>query len=334
MTWVLERPVYLLLLLLLPVLIYLRHFRRNRGSRIVFPFVFHGGAGFRPPATGRALLYRLSSGLFWVAFILLIFSLAGPTRTVRERVFLSRGLDIMIVLDVSPSMAARDVQPVNRLEAARTVVRRFVEQRENDHIGLVGFSREAVLRVPPTLDHDRVVQSLNDLYLMEMGDGTAIGMALALSSLHLQSTTAEDKLIILLTDGVNNAGEISPEAAAEVAGRNGVRIYAIGLGTEGEVEIEFTNPEDGQTYRGTLRDGYNPESLRRIAEATGGRFFAAASGGTLEAIFNAIGTAESTERRVRVQVQRRPEHQLFLLLAVIFLLVDIFLRRVVVGAAP
>ncbi|TVR66239.1 MAG: VWA domain-containing protein [Spirochaetaceae bacterium] len=332
--WVLERPGYMLLLLLVPFLVYLRHFRSNRGGRIAFPFTFYGGEGFRAPVTGRSLLLRVSTLVFWSAVVLLIVALSGPTRTVRERIFLTRGLDIMVVLDVSPTMAARDVQPVNRLEAARAVVRRFVEQRENDHIGLVGFSLEAALRVPPTLNHDLLLDSLDRLYLMEMGDGTAIGMALALASLHLQGTEGGDKIIILLTDGVNNAGEISPEAAAEVAGSLGIRIYAIGVGSEGEAEIEFVNPEDGRTYRGTVREGYDPDALRRIAELTGGRFFSAAGGGTLEAVFNAINTAETAERRVRVQVHRRPRHQLVLMIALALLLFDVILRRLLVGVAP
>lgn len=331
---VLERPVYLLLFLILPFLVYLRHFRKNRGGRVIFPFVFSDGSGFRAPLTGRLVLLRISSLLFWSAVALLIFALAGPTRTIRERVFMTRGMDIMIVLDVSPTMAARDVQPVNRLEAARSVVRRFVEQRENDHIGLVGFSLEAALRVPPTLNHDLVLDSLEQLYLMEMGDGTAIGMALALATLHLQGTEGSEKIIILLTDGVNNAGEISPEAAAEVAGSLGIRIYAIGVGSEGEAEIEFHNPEDGRTYRGTVREGYDPEALRRIADLSGGRFFSAGGGGTLEAVFNAISTAETMERRVRVQVHRRPRHQLFLVAALVFLVVDLVLRRLLAGVVP
>ncbi|POR03595.1 magnesium chelatase [Alkalispirochaeta sphaeroplastigenens] len=332
--WVLDRPVYLLLLLILPVLMYVRHFWYRRGSRIIFPFTFCGGEGFRAPLTGRVVLLRISHLCFWVALVLLVIALAGPTRTVRERIFLTRGLDIMLVLDVSPTMAARDVQPVNRLEAARAVARRFVEHRENDQIGLVAFSLEAALRVPPTLNHDLVISSLEEVSLMEYGDGTAIGMALALASLHLHGSDGQEQVIILLTDGVNNAGEISPEAAAEVAGRSGIRIHTIGVGSEGEAEIEFRHPEDGRTYRGTVREGYDPESLRRIAELTGGRFFSAASGGSLEAVFNAIGTVETSERRVRVQVHRHPQHQQLLLLALILLVLDLVLRRLLIGSAP
>jgi Ca-activated chloride channel family protein len=214
------------------------------------------------------------------------------------------------------------------------VIRRFVEQRPNDHIGLVGFSAEAALRVPPTLNYDHLLQSLDSMQLMELGDGTAIGMGLALASLHMQSSSAEDQVIVLLTDGVNNAGEISPEAAAEVAGQAGVRIYAIGVGSGQEARIEVRDPETGQLYRGTVRDSYDRTTLERIAELSGGSYFTAGSAGTLEAIFNAIGTAENTERRGQIRVIREPHHRRLILWALAFLIADALVRRTLVGSAP
>lgn len=333
--WVLERPILLLFLLLLPVLVYVRHVRKFPGSRIDFPFVIaRGGYSLKTPLTIRIFLLRCSHLLFWSAMVLLVVAITGPTRTIRERIFLSRGLDIIFVVDQSPTMAATDVQPGNRLDAARTVIRRFVDQREGDHIGVVGFSRDAALRVPITLDHQRVIDSLDTMYLMEYGDGTAIGLAIALATLHLQSSDGERRIIILLTDGVNNAGEISPEAAAELARQAGARLYAIGIGSEPEVEIEFRNPEDGRVYRGTVRDSYDDARLTEIAERSGGQFFEAASGGTLEAILNAIGSAEASERRVRTRVRREPEHRGLLLIALFLLLGDIVLRRLILGVAP
>jgi len=284
--------------------------------------------------TVRRILIRMGALLFWSAWVLLIVALAGPTRTERERIYLSRGADIVLVLDQSASMAAQDFQPTNRFETARAVIRRFITRRVNDHVGLVGFSAEAALRVPPTRNYDHLITSLEDMALMELGDGTAIGMGLALATLHLQGSEAEKQAIVLLTDGVNNAGEISPEAAAEVAGRQGVRIYAIGVGSGQEARIEVRDPEDGQLYRGTVRDSYDEATLQRIAELSGGTYFSAGSSGTLEAIFNAIGTAEDTERRVRVQVRRYPQHRRLIILAVFFLAADLFLRRFLGGYAP
>lgn len=331
---ILERPIYLALLLLIPVGIYLRHIWPRRGGRILLPFVVWGGERFRGPLTVRQIAVRISTVLFWGAWVLLIIAAAGPTRTERERIFVSRGADIMLVIDQSASMAAQDFQPTNRFETARAVIRQFVEQRVNDHVGLVGFSAEAALRVPPTLNYDHLLSSMEEMRLMELGDGTAVGMGIALATLHLQGGDATQQVIILLTDGVNNAGEISPAAAAEVAGRQGVKIYAIGVGSGQEAEIEVRDPEDGQLYRGTVRESYDEETLRRIAELSGGTFFSAGSSGTLEAIFNAIGSAEDTERRVRVEVRRYPQHRKLIVLALFFLIGDIVLRRVIGGFSP
>ncbi len=332
--WVLERPVFLLLLLLLPPLIILRHYRSRRGGRLVFPFVVWQGAQFSAPPTFRGLGMRLAALMFWSAWILLIVALAGPTQTTRERVFLSRGTDIMIVLDESASMAAQDFRPSTRFDTARSVIRSFVRQRGNDHVGLIGFSADAALRVPPTTDHEFLNRALESVGLMELGDGTAIGMGLALATLHLRDSSAANKVIILLTDGVNNAGEISPEAAAEVAGENGIRVYAIGVGSGEEAEIEVRNPETGQLFRGTVRDSFDEETLQNIAAISGGTFFSATGAGTLEAIFNAIDATETPERRVRIEVRRRPVHRGLLLIALALLVGEVFLRRTLIGASP
>ncbi len=332
--WILERPGYLIILLILPALVYIRHFWPRRGGRIPFPVSLWEGERFKAPLTFRVVMIRFSALLFWSAWVLMVIAAAGPTRTERERIYLSRGVDIVIVLDQSASMAAQDLQPTNRFETAKAVIRRFIGQRLNDHIGLVGFSAEAALRVPPTLRHEQVLQSLDDMLLMELGDGTAIGMGLALASLHLQGSGAENQVIVLLTDGVNNSGEISPEAAAEVAGRQGVKIYTIGVGSGQEARIEVRNPQDGQLYRGTVRESYDAETLERIADLSGGSYFSAGSSGALEAIFNAIGTAEDTERRVRVQVRRFPYHRRFILLALVLLAADLIIRRLFGGASP
>lgn len=332
--WVLERPVYLLALLLIPPLVYLRHVYPKRGGRLVFPFTIWDGSLFAPPATFRGIGMRLATVMFWSAWVLLIVALSGPTQTTRERVFLSRGSDIMIVLDESASMAAQDFRPSTRFETARTVIRQFVLQRGNDHIGLVGFSAEAALRVPPTTNYEYLLDALDSMQLMELGDGTAIGMGLAFAALHLRGSNATNKVIILLTDGVNNAGEISPEAAAEVAGDGDIRIYAIGVGSGDEAELEVRNPETGELYRGTVRDGYDGETLKRIANLSGGTYFSATGAGTLEAIFDAIDTAETVERRVRIEVRRRPVHRSFLIVALALLVGELVLRRLLIGAVP
>lgn len=332
--WVLERPAFLLVLLLIPPLVYLRHFDPRRGGRFVLPFVLWDGARFSSPSTFRGIGMRLATLMFWSSWVLLVVALAGPTQTTRERVFLNRGSDIMIVLDESASMAAQDFRPSTRFGTAREVIKQFVRQRGNDHIGLVGFSAEAALRVPPTTNYSYLIDALDSVELMELGDGTAIGMGLALATLHLRGSSAREKVIVLLTDGVNNTGEISPEAASEVAGENGIKIYAIGVGSGEEADIEVRDPETGELYRGTVQDGYDGETLTRIADLSGGKYFSATGAGTLEAIFDAIDTAETVERRVRIEVRRRPVHRNFLIIALMLLVGEIVLRRLLIGATP
>jgi Ca-activated chloride channel family protein len=332
--WVLENPGYLLLLAAFPPVAYLRHIHPRRGGRLPVPFSIYDGEIFRAPASLRVLLIRVSHVAFWTGCVLFIVAAAGPTRTTRERIYLTRGIDIMLVVDQSASMAAQDFQPVNRFETARSVIRRFVEQRPNDHIGLVGFSAEAALRVPPTLNYEYLLQSMDGMQLMELGDGTAIGMGLALATLHLRGSSAEQRVIVLLTDGVNNAGEISPEAAAEVAAETGIRIYAVGVGSGREARIEVRDPETGQLYRGTVRDSYDATTLERISELSSGSFFTAGSAGTLQSIFDAIGTAESTERRVQIRVNREPRHRPVLFVAIALVGLDLIVRRLLLGVAP
>jgi Ca-activated chloride channel homolog len=325
--WVFDRPAYLLLLLLVPVLIYFRHFWRGRGGMLSFPFGVWGGAGFSPPATAMSALIVVSSLLFWLGVTVLVLALAGPQRVTRERSFLTRGVDIMIVLDQSPTMAARDFRPDNRFEAARGVVRRFVSLRENDPIGLVGFGAEASLRVPPTIDYEYLLAELDRMRILEMGDGTAIGMGLAVAALHLEGSRAPRKAIVLLTDGINNAGEIQPETAARAARSLNIEIYVVGIGSGQEVAIELLDPESGQTLRGSVRDGFDEESLRAIAEVGGGRYYYAGSNTALQAVFDAIDTVERVEQRSLLRVVRDPYDRLLILIGLGLVVFDFLVRR-------
>ncbi len=256
---------------------------------------------------------------FWIGMASLIVTLAGPVKTDREKVYLSQGVDIMIVLDESPSMAGKDFPPVNRFEAARQTIREFLLTRENDSFGLVSFGKNAALRIPPTRDYDLFKERLNSLQIMDLGDGSALGMGIALAALHLENTSGSNKVIILLTDGANNAGIIQPETAAEIAGRSGVRIYTIGIGTEGEIPIEFTNPKTGTLISAYSREGYDEDLLKKLANITGGEYFKAASPGTLNAIFKAIDSVETIQKRVKTKVHRETLHRQFLITALLLL---------------
>ena len=324
-----ETPQYLLLLLLLPPLIYFRHFRKNKGGIISFPFKVWKGSGFYPSQLFLKSILFFLAVLFWMGIILFILVLGGPSLSRHEKLFLSRGVDIMIVFDQSPSMAGKDFPPVNRFETAKEMTSHFIAGRENDPIGIVSFGTDAVLRVPPTLDYNLLSDRLNSLQIMELGDGTAIGMGLAVAALHLSNSNATEKIIILLTDGENNSGEIQPETSASIAQKLGIRIYSIGIGRSGEVAAEFTDPETGSVYSATLQSNFDELLLKKIAEESGGRYFHAVSPGTLEAVFQTIDSLESVERLVKMQVVFEPLHHLFILIGFILIMTEFVVRKVV-----
>lgn len=325
--WIFEHPAALALFVLLPVGIFARHFWRRRGGRILYPFRIWGKAGFDPGLLAVRVLHGFVSICFWAGVSLLIVALAGPARVSRERIFLNRGIDMMIVLDESPSMAAQDFVPENRFEAAKSVIRRFVSERENDAIGLVTFSREAALRVPLTLDYDRLLSSLQELEIMSLGDGTAVGMGLALAALHLRPGEAEEKVIVLLTDGKSNAGEIAPQTASDIASQLGMRVYTIGIGSKEPTPLEFTDPRTGERYRGTFEQGFDEQLLRNVAGETGGTYFYAGTSGTLDAVFQAIDSIATVEKRARIEVRRDPRHRRFLMLGLAFIGLEFLVKR-------
>lgn len=324
---VFDRPALLLLLLAVPLLIYLRHFWHGRGGTLTFPFGVWGGRGFTPPRTAASIFVAIAAISFWIGVIVLVTALAGPQRVTRERSYLTRGVDIVFVLDQSPTMAARDFQPENRFEAARSMIRRFVALRQNDPIGIVGFGLEASLRVPPTIDYEHFVAVLDQMEIFEMGDGTAIGMGIATAALHLERSNAPRKAIVLLTDGVNNAGEIQPETAARAARSLGIGLYIIGIGSDGEVEIEIRDPETGQLLRGTIRESFDQNAMLELADIAGGRYFYAGSSTALQAAFDAIDTVERVEQRSLLRVVREPLDQLLIFWGVGFIGIDFLIRR-------
>ena len=325
--WTLEQPGFLFLLLLLPAGVYFRHFSKRRGGRL--PFSFSLWRGDRVGVPNRFMRFMLFTGQvsFWAGVVLFIIALAGPGKSFRERLYLNRGLDIMIVLDESPSMAAQDFQPYNRFETAKEVIRGFLSKRENDAVGLVSFATEAALRIPPTFDREAFLERLDSLSLMTMGEGTAIGMGIAVAALHLQRSSAERGVIVLLTDGENNAGEIQPESAAAIAASIGIRIYVIGIGSQGEVTIEFRDPQTGKVTRGRWNSRFDEKLLARIAESAGGRYFSAKSPGALASVFRIIDSIETGEKRTKTIIRIERKYHLFILAGLCCILFEFFIRK-------
>jgi Ca-activated chloride channel family protein len=229
----------------------------------------------------------------WGGIALIIIALARPQERLTSVERNAEGIDIVMVLDMSTSMRAEDLKP-NRFEAAREVVKSFVDKRNSDRIGLVTFAMKSFTVVPPTLDY-RLLKSLVDE--LEMGiieDGTAIGMGIATAINRLKESEAESKVIILLTDGQNNAGEIDPVTAADLALTYDIRIYTIGAGTRGTAPYPIQDPIFGQRYQNVQVD-IDEEMLTSVAELTGGEYFRATDTDELERIYDVIDELEKTE---------------------------------------
>jgi Ca-activated chloride channel family protein len=235
-------------------------------------------------------------------------------------------------MDVSSSMLAEDLGP-NRLEAAKEVAATFVQGRRNDRIGLVAFAGEAYTQAPLTLDYNVIVGLLSELSVGMIEDGTAVGMGLATAVKRLESSDAESKVVVLLTDGRSNRGEIGPATAARLAQALGVRVYTIGAGTQGTARIPVDDPLRGRRYV-NMRVELDEPTLREVAEITGGRYFRATDRESLEAVYAEIDELETTEIQVDHFTQYGEEFPLILGAGLLLLLTELGLAQTVLRKLP
>ena len=317
-----KNPEFLFALVFVPFLIYryVRRERRRQGS-IRFPDL--GVIRRIPPS----IVLRLRHGLIvlrCLALILLIVALARPRSGREEREIFTRGIDIVLALDVSGSMAHKDLdqQRKSRLQVSKEVVSQFVRGRVNDRLGLVVFAGESYTQCPLTLDYGIFLSFLNEVRLAEDSwDGTAIGTGIITAVNRLRRSEAESRVIILLTDGVNNRGEVDPVTAARAAHAVGIRIYTIGAGSDGVIVM-------GQgLLQQQVRVEIDEETLTEVADITGGRYFRATSEKKLEEIYRAIGEMEKTEVKTRDYVDYSELFTLFLWPALLFLGVELLLAN-------
>ena len=244
------------------------------------------------PATFKEHLRHLPFALRMLALIFLIIALARPQNFSAGQSVNAEGIDIAMVLDISGSMLAEDFKP-NRLDAAKNVIDNFVSARTTDRIGLVIFSREAFTQCPLTIDYSVLRNLLGDIRTGMIEDGTAIGNGIANGINRLKDSDAESRVIILLTDGVNNAGEVDPISAAEIASTFGIRIYTIGVGTRGQAPYPVQTPF-GTRYQ-MVPVEIDEVILKKIADITGGEYFRATNNRALEEIYNKIDKMEKTK---------------------------------------
>ncbi len=242
-TWTLASPAWLLLLLALPLAWYWQ--RRNRRRALVLPALATVGA---LPQSWRQRLRAMPALLRTLAFIGCVVGMARPQELAAGKPLTTSGVDIVLAIDASGSMKAEDFQPRNRLEVAKQAAADFIGGRSSDRIGLVTFAGQAVTQTPLTLDHGALAEAIGRVRIGGLAEGTAIGTALATSVNRLRASDARSKVAILLTDGVNNAGQVDPLTAAETARALGVRVYTIGVGTTGEAPYLLEDPRFGRRY--------------------------------------------------------------------------------------
>lgn len=280
-------PAYLLLLALLAPLVYLELKKRRAAIR------FSDTAFFKTARNRGPILRRIPFGLTCVALILIALALARPQRgRVYEEVE-TQGIDIMLCLDISTSMRAEDFVPRNRLHVARERAKEFIERRKGDRIGLVIFAADALTQCPLTTDHAILKGLLDYVDFGILEDGTAIGTGLATAVARLKDSRANDRTIVLLTDGVNNRGEIDPVSAAQIARTYGIKVYCIGVGTKGLVPYPVDHPVYGRRYTQVEID-FDFNTLNEIARITGGRAFLASDGAALKTVYDEIDRMEPT----------------------------------------
>ncbi len=308
----LANPWWLLLLLALPALAWHHHRRHSPGALTYsrLPLPASGQAPGRPARRGRgAWRLHLPFYLRLAALGCLAMALARPQLGYAWEESLTEGIDIELVLDISGSMAAEDFLPQNRLAVAKQVVKQFIAGRTGDRIGLVVFSGSAMTRAPLTTDHAMLQLLVDSVELNSLPDGTAIGVALAAGAARLRSSPAKTRIMVLVTDGGNNAGEIDPLSAAAMCKGLGLKVYTVGVGTAGRVPVPvpMQDPETGriEIHRQLMNVSVDEQLLHLIAQRTGGHYWKATDRRSLQEIFGDIDRLEKTPLRVKRYVRYR-----------------------------
>lgn len=313
-----QDPWILGLLLFLPILALLRRFVRPHGA-----LTYSSTRGI--PQTGTWRLH-LPFALRLLALAALIVAAARPQLGLAREESQTEGIDIQIVLDISGSMAAEDFQPRNRLTVAKDVVSEFIGKRQGDRMGIVVFAGQALTKAPLTTDRDMLQLLLDSVELFSLPDGTAIGQALATGAARLKGSTAKSRIVVLVTDGVNNRGAIDPESAAAVCEGLGIKVYTVGVGTDDVVPVPAKVIDAfgrERIQRTNMKVEVDEELLKRIADRTGGEFFQATDAGGLRRIFEKIDQLEKTPIQVKRYVRYRETFQPLAWLALVLLILPL-----------
>ncbi len=319
-----NEPLYLYLLALIPLMVAFYLFKQQK----VAPSLRMPGLQQFDSAgtTFRHILRHLLFAMRMLSVSLLIIVLARPQTTDRIQNTSTEGIDIVLTLDISGSMLARDFRP-DRLEASKNVATEFISGRPYDRIGLVVFSGESFTQCPLTTDHAVLINLLREIQSGMIEDGTAIGMGLATAVNRIKDSEAKSKVVILLTDGVNNRGAVAPATAADIAKTYNVRVYTIGVGTQGMAPYPVQTPF-GLQYQ-NMPVEIDEAILRDIAQATGGKYFRATDNDKLAQVYNEIDKLEKSKIDVRQFSRKEEKYMLPALIAVFLLIAEVILRNTI-----
>lgn len=330
-----ENPQAFLFLLVIPLLYILRYFKIF--SKISFPLTISDWKGktfsYKDTVSLVASFFANLAASF--AFLALVIALANPIIRHQEKIYTSRGTDILFVLDTSPSMAARDISilsgQVSRLEAAKLGIKTLASSERGASYGLVAMASEAACVVPPTNDIDFFLKRLDSLCVGEFGDGSAIGIGLGTAVYHLAGSSAPKKCIVLITDGENNAGQIHPETAASLALENDITLYTFGIGTKGTVPIEYTDPKTGKLHSGYYESNFDMESLKELALIAQGKFFGIDSTALLSESLAQISQREDSAQTFHYRSNDTNCYEFFLILSGILFFVAWIIQRILLS---
>lgn len=309
-------PWWFLALLLIPLMVWWQYFAKKKKEPTI---KISDISGIDHIHSWKEKIYPWLPILTIGAVTMFVIAMARPQLSLTEEKVKADGIDIMLAMDLSSSMLSKDFDP-DRLEVSKMVAKEFVGKRTHDRIGLVVFAGEAFTQCPLTTDHNIVTDFLSGLQVGMLEDGTAIGMGLATAVNRLKDSNSKSKIIILLTDGVNNAGYINPNTAAEIAKQYDVKVYTIAVGTMGQALSPVNRRNDGQYMFAMAKVEIDTELLKKISQMTDGKYFRAIDRASLENIYAEIDRLEKTEIEVNVYKRYKDEFRIFLYLGLGMLL--------------
>jgi len=317
-------PEFFWLLLLLPLML-LWYWYWNKKSQA--NVTFSSTIAFKKTKSWSDALYHLLFVLRMIAIALIVVALARPqTHSENAKTKITDGIDIVMAIDVSASMLSQDLKP-NRFEALKKVASQFVKDRPNDRIGLVIYAGESYTKTPVTTDKSIILNALSEITYGQIEDGTAIGMGLATAVNRLKESKAKSRVIILLTDGVNNTGFIDPQTAAELAAEYGIKVYTVGIGTNGMALSPYALNADGSIIYRMQQVDIDEPLMKKIAQVTKGRYFRATNNQKLQQIYDEINQMETTKIEEFKYTEVDEKFRWWVLVAGVLLLLEFVLRH-------